>query len=582
MAASKKTEILGTKGLSSCDSIRVYNQASFKKSNIVDGLGMGKGEVDLLLSEPSSDNILEINEVLSKYSEFEVVKGESGHFTFDNDKLNVINGEGFNVIIFLSYSEVLGFMWLVNPVGTSQDYSTRQSYDLKRIYKLRFVEIELTSEGRELKVDQHTIQLRNDLKLNASVIGRDLSGNKNYNFTQVKDLTDKVGKLSNYTIHVGTALSSPRAMNIFTDQTITRIYKGNVQMSKLDFRRNLVLDNAFESFQNHQIGYYHGDPALFIWDDEGHYSIFSLTITLGELFNEENDRAYAYTVNDSVSLSEIFQVPILDERQGRPKIKHFAGKYVTVESGGLRYLLDIDRQDGELDGQSLGEANKGWLKYKDDVSGEYRLQSQFVVDQSCPVSKVWKGPWSWQNWDDVVGDIPFLTNTWVDSSAAVISNGKEVAGKSGEWVILEGPDSKTYSSFEKSLSMALEENDPIIVNDQTLITWKTGVDEEGRTTETYTLYNSPGYYRTQTFYDRFTLDSDLETRGEPFRESTQTITLRTSSSYTSPASSPLELARSFLGNYRRNVLPETLEGFKIIGAFHGLVFYRIGNTINYL
>ena len=44
----------------------------------------------------------------------------------------------------------------------------------------------------------------------------------------------------------------------------------------------------------------------------------------------------------------------------------------------------------------------------------------------------------------------------------------------------------------------------------------------------------------------------------------------------------LDLQRSFLSYFRRNVLPISLTDFEIIGGLCGLVFYRLGSLVNYL
>ena len=89
MAASKITEILGTKGLSSCDSIRVYNSSTFKKESIAkEGLGLTDGELSILLQTPTVENIREINSILERHLEYFIVPNVGGQFTFNNDRLN--------------------------------------------------------------------------------------------------------------------------------------------------------------------------------------------------------------------------------------------------------------------------------------------------------------------------------------------------------------------------------------------------------------------------------------------------------------------------------------------------------------
>ena len=60
------------------------------------------------------------------------------------------------------------------------------------------------------------------------------------------------------------------------------------------------------------------------------------------------------------------------------------------------------------------------------------------------------------------------------------------------------------------------------------------------------------------------------------------LTIRVNSDDYTKSSSPLVLQNSILSPFRRSKLPTTVEGFKIIGAIGGIIFYRINNTINYL
>ena len=123
------------------------------------------------------------------------------------------------------------------------------------------------------------ISLLNNLIPIAETTGRDLRGEENYDFATVKDIEGSVDRSSNYTIHLEEFLSG---RDIFTDTTISTNFDtpGEINIYKLGIKRNLTLDSVYSSFEHHQIGYYKGDPSIYIWNDDGEYSIFSLTSSL--------------------------------------------------------------------------------------------------------------------------------------------------------------------------------------------------------------------------------------------------------------------------------------------------------------
>ena len=588
MVASKKTEILGTKSLNQCDSIRLYNTETFENPSIVSGFGLSESEVVLLRSIPDATKVIEINTILSRFTEYDVIKPSKDLiFTFNNNIPGLLNGQGFDTIIFLFMGEVLGYMSLLNPVGkiVSQNGET---YDLKRSYTVNTIYLTLTSDGNGILVNKDLISLLNELIPIAETTGRDLRGEENYNFATVKDIEGSVNRHSNYTIHTEEFLSG---RDIFTDTTIASNLgvNGELTMYKLGIKRNLILDNVYSSFEHHQIGYYKGDPSLYIWNDDGRYSIFSLTKLLGEYFDDSNTRPLSYTINNEISKSETFQVPYLLMGQVRPTIVGFAGKYLICRLSGKQYLLDIDRQSGEDPYNPLYEKNKGWIKWKDPDTGTMIPITDFLVDRTDPYCKIIlpeKDTWEWTHWTDVVESVKSLSDTYSDSSVGVVGYNKSFTAKYGQWHVTEDMITKTYSGMTRSLVMAIEENDPFVLNDRALITWSEGVDSDGCNTITYTLYNNDGYYMTQRCYDNGASSSDGESYGENYivypSNSTKSVTFRVSSTNDVAASSPLDIQNSFFAGYRRGSLPITMDGFKVIGALAGLVFYRIGNTINYL
>lgn len=587
MGTSKRTELLGTKGLSKCDGILVYNSASFSNQKILTALGIQEGEASLLKGELTKDTVDTISQTLLRHEEFSIIqKNENGVFVFHNGLSGALTGEGFDSIIFYYSGEILGYSVLLSPLGVLRvTGGSDGSYDLKRSYKVKDLYISIEGDGDNVRVDEDVIQLICDIETVATVVGKDFSGQGNNDYAVKGDL--KFSKANpNYTIHLSEAVHSTRGKNIFLDDKICDV-KGadKVNVSRLNIKKNLRLDIAYSDFNNHQFGFYKGDPCLYIWNDVGQYSIFSLTMTLGELFGDVNDRPYSYTVNDVVSLSEIFQVPCLSENGDIPKIKYFSGKYLVADLEGTTYLFDIDRQDGELGTQHYSN-NRGWIKQRDPISGQITLLTTFLVDQLGLDGKIIKGGsdggWSWHNWNEVLSDIPGLSDTYIDSSYAIIGNSKTPVEKIGAWYVLKGEDTVTYSTYDKSITFLSEEERPFIVNDRTLLAQEHGITETGQEKITYTLYNESGYYMTPKCKNMLGYESDLESRGNKYMTGLNEAVFFTSSSLTDLASSPVEIQRSFFGGYRRGVLPETMEDFRIIGCFYGLIFYRIGNVINYL
>lgn len=582
MVISKKTELLGTKSLSKCDGILVYNSDSFSNQKITNALGIHEDESLLLIEELTKDSVDEVSQSLLRHNEFSILpKQDDGTFTFHNGDNGALTGEGFNSVIFYYSGEILGYSVLLSPVGVLKvTGGENDPYDLGRSYKVKTIHISIYGgEEDNIRVDEDVIRLICDIENIATTVGKDFSGNANYEYATKGDL--KFSDLNpNYTIHLTDAIHNKRGKNIFLDGMICDIKEQDkVDVRRLNIKKNLQLDIAYSEFNHHQFGFYKGDPCLYIWNDAGQYSIFSLTMTLGDLFGDSNDRPYSYTVNDKVSLSEIFQVPALSENEDIPKIKYFSGKYLVAELEGTKYLFDIDKQDGVKDFN-----NRGWVKYRNN-DNQVNLLTSFLVDQVGLTGKVIKGEsgeWSWHNWKDVLSDIPGLSDTYIDSSYAIIGNSKTPTEKIGSWYVLEGEDTVTYSTYDKSITFLTNEERPFVINNRTLLAQESSVTESGQTKITYTLYNEPGYYMTPKCKNMLGIESDLESRGNKYRTGLKTVEFYTSTSLTDLASSPFEIQRSPLKGYRRGVLPETMEDFKIIGGFYGLIFYRIGNIINYL
>ena len=583
MVSFRQIELLGTKNLSKCNSIVVYNSGSFLKSDIVSSLGLSEETAKALNTRPTVETIQDLWEHLSGISEYEPLLPESlddgsKRFKFNNSKLNVISGEGFDTIIFLSAGEVLGYIVLVNPFGVSVNNSLDSSYTLKRNYKLKKIYITVSSDASYIRVDKDIIHLQGSIKPIAKTVNKNYSGKENWNYATKYDVSGHPDAL-NYATNVLTIKKETLPKTIFTDSMICHSKQGTLSFAKLGIMKNFVLDTKYDNFKHCQVGYYNGDLAIFIWNDSLDYSIYSLTDEIK--FNTTGITSVRPYTTNSYFPTNIFTIPQLfsDISVEEQSIEYFAGKYVVVKVRDDQYLFDIERQNPKR----LYQNNPGWIKYYDSEIDSYLPLTNFLVDRMSPVGKVYKpqegGYWSWKTYQDIVRDISTVSETYIDAASSIISSGRYKIDRIGDWHIFSNEESKVYSNMTKSLTMSIDEVDPIIINDQTLIAKEYGISSDGYDTTTYTLYNISDYYMTRRYKERFGVTKDLESRGNLYKDSDNTVTFTTSGPN---VSNPTEIQKSLFSVYRRNTLPTTMEGFDIIGAFKGIIFYRIGNTINYL
>jgi len=586
MVVSKVIELLGTKSLQGCTGLILYNTNSFKDPLVCENLGLSATEANRLSTEPTLNTIQSIRRSLSAFSEFEPLSlvpsddlSEELLFVFDNNKLNVINGHGFNTMIFLSgESSIIGFIVLLNPVGAKRDDSSKTNYDLKRNYTLHNIKVSIDASNSQVRIDQDIVHLLNDVETLARAKKRDYSGEKNYNFITKAELDSSRFSESNYTKYVSVLLKSNRPKSIFLDTLICNSSRGQVNLSVLNIKRNLELDNNYADLNEAQVGYFEGDIALFLWSNEiRRYSVISLTKTMDSIFGKAGQNipwSYLTPLPGDKFSTNIHGLPPIETGKNATKIEYFAGRYAVASLNGKRYLFDIK--------------DRYWIKYKNTETKEYEFLNEFVVDSLDPFGKIYRpddkdnGLWDWRDYQKAVEKLYSVSETYIDSGVSMISQAKYPIRKIGDWVVFSNENSKVYSNMTKSLTLSFDENDPIVLNDQTLLTWKNGIDEEGRSTVTYHLYDKAGYFISHDYKSRTGIQKDLESRNKNYKVNDDALTLRTSSVNSNFADSPVLIQRSFFSLYRRNILPKTLEKFSIIGAFKGLIFYRVGNTINYL
>ena len=638
MAVSKVTSLLGTRGLDSCNRILVYNSSTFTKKNITDNLGMSEAEAELLAKDPENDTVDNMYITLRRYNVFQPllpnITEEGLLFIFNNSRLSTITGEGFNTIIFLMDEEILGYTVFLSPIGYNTNNLSATTYSVKRNYIVNNIIIEVLSGGNSIRVDEDTINLLNEI---------DRGEKRDYTdfFTTKENILGLSRDFGNYNTHLKSLIHKGVEKDIFSDSTYVKMKEAGAVLSKLNFLKDIQLLSSYTDLQYTQVGYYKGDIVLYLWNDNCDYVIISLTKTLSNFFVGSKD-PFPYTTpkrdkdGNIISRSEKYHVPNLFKDKTQ-RISYFAGKYIIVTIDDLDYVFDFERQKGEIElEEPLGAKNpgwviesynnlstskdyqwdkdKGWIDCKtasgptydslDLVPEEKRTPgyivtipdkepiflNSFTVNTQDLRSKLVKiSDGTWQTWEDAVAEIPFFSESYANVEALIMAE-STLTRRIGTWSVFRNDADSTwiYTSPTKSVKIGQEEEMPIILNDQCLLTYTINGDNI-----TYTLYNEPGYFITPVAAGRvysWTTSNNISMAAPENRNHGYTVysglynklTIRVNSDDYTKSSSPLVLQNSILSPFRRSKLPTTLEGFKIIGAIGGIIFYRINNTINYL
>lgn len=649
MATSKNTGLLGIRSLSDCNKIVVYNSCITSDKSMLGRMGM-EDYYDTLSQSITTVNVDDIYNVLSEVDEFSpILKSETStgnliYFNFDNNRSNVLSGAGFDTIIFAQDDLVIGYTQLNNIV--SKDVVTNTTtYSLKRTYKIKYVSIIINTVDSTVRVDEDSINLVSNIKLIAEKETRDFSGKNNYNYLtkanlgEINEITE-----NNFNIYINPILKRSSATDVFTDISYSNIDSSSkpsgysprlspsVKYSRLNLIKDFNLPTDYTNYDHIQFGFFGKDPALYLWNDNNSYSIFSLSSFL------VSPNLLPYTTarlgNNGVAISKtnIYNLPFLYSGAVQ-KILYFAGHYVVAMVDNKRYVFDITAQDGEIGlSEPLYNKNNGWIVKSYSSVNDYYLYdgskwistteadvatvvdelpetsetgtivmmsrrvpshlTNFIIDRldiRCRISPL--NSLTWDTYKNAINDYYNLSNVYMDSKFS-LTNGAILVGRIGDWFMFEEEKTSAviYSNMTKSIKLSSKENNPIIINNEVLLTWVTSGD--GFST-TYTIYDEPGYYATPTYYNlKYNSATGSLTDGDSrynnyivYRTSTspdKILTIKTKSDESSKSSSPILIQRSFLRQFRRNVLPDTLENFKIIGSLCGIIYYRIGNVINYL
>lgn len=591
------TYMLGAGKLVDCEYVLVYNTESFsKRANdlYVDGISISKSNFLPLLSKtPDKRGIHEAVEKILKiknnsgelvYNVSEVNRSTDpsskyySDFIVSNRKDNIVGPDGFNVIVYLCSNGgfelvPIGFSTFLEPQGSSV-FTESGKYMIRKNYYVRNLHIYIGFDN-QLLFDTEKLNLLDNLSSTANLSKRDLRGTENWNYASVSSAKEKVGHVERplYTNRIYSTVSG-RGQYIFSDTNSFILDRNNkvIEKTKLCINKNLHVDRFNNAFGNYQLGFYKGDPALYVWNIGNNYSIYSLARK--NLVG--NTVMYTNPVNTGrlILNSSVYRLPSYDINY-KSKIEFFSGNLVQTahtnnETGEVvRKVFNLDLQDNRDN-----DNNAGWMNFGDDIA---LLDPSDIKNQVRTTKKL-----IFATKEEAEKSIPELTDIHFDLGRYSSECSINVEGKRGEWFIIGHPtiDIKILTNMTKTVLIRSSELGGVMfINNQVLIVKNPNPDRLSEIT--YTLFDSDGKFMTSgasdylsTYYNNLDALKEYKVPGRRKR-------LMIDNSINS-TNSILDLQRSFLAYFRRNTLPTSLTDFEIIGGLCGLVFYRLGSLVNYL
>ena len=591
------TYMLGAGKLVDCEYVLVYNTESLSKRAddlYIDGISISKSNFLPLLSKvPDKRDIQEVVRKILKiknnlgelvYNVSEVNRSTDpsskyySDFIVSNRKDNIVGPDGFNVIVYLCSNGgvelvPIGYSTFLEPQGSSV-FTESGKYMIRKNYYVRNLHIYIGFDN-QLLFDTEKLNLLDNLSSTANLSKRDLRGTENWNYASVSSAKEKVGHVERplYTNRIYSTVSG-RGQYIFSDTNLFILDRNNkvIEKTKLCINKNLHVDRFNNAFGNYQLGFYKGDPALYVWNIGNNYSIYSLARK--NLVG--NTVMYTNPVNTGrlILNSSVYRLPSYDINY-KSKIEFFSGNLVQTahtnnETGEVvRKVFNLDLQDNRDN-----DNNAGWMNFGDDLA---LLDPLDIKNQVRTTKKL-----IFATKEEAEKSIPELTDIHFDLGRYSSECSINVEGKRGEWFIIGHPtiDIKILTNMTKTVLIRSSELGGVMfINNQVLIIKNPNPDRLSEIT--YTLFDSDGKFMTSgasdylsTYYNNLDALKEYKVPGRRKR-------LMIDNSINS-TNSILDLQRSFLAYFRRNTLPTSLTDFEIIGGLCGLVFYRLGSLVNYL
>lgn len=592
------TYMLGAGKLVDCEFVLVYNTDSFK--NRADDLYLGSSSIggsevlSTLINIPTKKSIGEIvKKVLQVkdgsgslvYNVSKVNRAEPGSkyysdFIVGNKKDNIVGSDGFNVLVYLCSDGGTGFIPIgystfLEPQGSSL-FTESGKYMIRKSYYVKNLHIYIGFEN-QLLFDTESVNLLDNLYETANSDKNRQSGTEDWKYASVRRVNSRESfNLARplYSSRIYSSSRDLRSQYVFLDNSSFELgkYGKVIKKTKLSINKNLHIDRYYNSFNNYQVGFYKGDPALFVWSSDNNYSIYSLA----KKNKVGNVVMYTGPINSGnlIFNSNVYRLPKFDDAFDS-KIEFFSGNLIQVqhknkETGDVRKdVFNIDLQD-TIDNRN----NSGWISYGDyqPVLDPLDIKNRVILSRKLVFS----------NKTEAEKSIPELTDIFLELGKYSSANSINVEGKRGEWFIIGHPtiDIKILTNMTKTVIIKSSELDGVIyVNNQVLIT--KSVDPTKPSETRYTLFDEDGKFLTidaskylNTYYNSSNLVSGFKVPGVAKK-----LVIDNSVNSTN---SILDIQRSFLSYFRRNVLPISLTDFEIIGGLYGLIFYRQGSYINYL
>ena len=335
---------------------------------------------------------------------------------------------GFNVIIFLNPDTQ-------TPSGYCEFINT-QGRDL-------ILKIKIGYSGELSEVITDTPFKNNILvALNSVVTNKQVVGNLPYEFTSVKDVLSENHE-NLYTDNILRVLSEPTSVISLGYGVVTRD-----GLSLLNLQRDIYINpypECYTRFTSYAITYFMNDVVVYGWNENGEYSICSLSRT-----NKYGTQIY-YTIGYSSSIDD-FNIETLPAEAS--SIKYISGKYIFTENG----IYDVYEKT------YIPEKNK----FADPYDPESKL---YEIKQLGTV-------------DEVLNEYPEISETYLNLSEYLRYYKFEAIRKIGSWFILRQGETNLYLAVSTGMILYMTPEDlerAFFLNNQSVL-----IHEDTY----YTLYNT--------------------------------------------------------------------------------------------